>query len=89
MRHGVPYIGDEIPYILPKFRKDVSGGGWIFIVERDALGADELSISPTTTDGGGLTERTISTDRRILLGVRYVNLFAPNIDYRRPEFAKI
>ena len=66
MVSGLPYNDDEVPGILPKFRKDVAEGR-IFLIGRDILNTEDLFISRTTTTSGKKTPieqfRTIAAFR--------------------------
>ena len=87
---GLPYNDDEVPEILPKFWKDVDGGGGIFLIERDLLNPEDLYIPcPTATAEKKNPDRTISNDRRILWDGSRVNLYTPKCDYYRPGYVKI
>ena len=77
IRQGLPYKDDDVPDILPKFRKGAAEGR-ILLSARDAHNGDELFLScPTTKAGKKLHDRTISSDRRIVWIGGYLNLFTP------------
>ena len=70
---GLPYNDDEVPEILPKFRKGAAEGR-IYLIERDLLNHEDLFIArPTTTAEKKLHDRAVSNCRRILWDGSRVN----------------
>ena len=79
--HGFPHNPADQEFILTKLRTYVQEGKMFLCTGEGAPIHSQFIVSPSTTVAKKLPDRTPSSDKRVILDVRRVNLKRPKTDY--------